>query len=217
MKKIAIVILFSLLFWSCNNSSSKSSIERTDEELQLLQKITNADFKAFVETFAFGKFPWDVSETPLFTEGEVPANFHEVSLEGIKKFVNPDATESKGYYTGYAIFEKEYIAIIYFYGYSNMFGGDNYHTSADLLTFSFNGTFIGKITLGEVNTFVNSNAQRESQKLEGSIYSDKTTTIKINNYLEDNPNGSGSSLKFLIKPNGEIEQTTTNTLENNSE
>lgn len=209
MKKNAFAILVSFILLSCTNSSNKSSVEGTGADSQLLQKITNEEFKSFVGTFETGKFPWDVSETPLLTEGEAPANFHQMSMEGLKKFISPDATESKGYYTGYAFFENEYIALIYFYSYSSPFGGDNYNTSTNLLTFGFDGKQIGNILIGEANSRVNSDAQRESQKIEGSIYADKRTSIKTNNFLEENPNGSSSSISFLIKPNGEIEQTET--------
>lgn len=205
MKKILILTGFLWTIMSCTHSGNKGKVEKTVDESQSLQKITNTDFKNFAGTFTIRDFPWDVSETPLFADGEVPANFHKISGEDVIKFLNPDVTDTTGYYTGYAITEDEYIAIIYFYGYTKMFGGDNYHTEVYLLTFSFDGKLINQITLGEVSTSVNSNAQRESQELEGSIYNDRASSIKTNYFLEDKPNGSGRSLDFLIKPDGDIE------------
>lgn len=201
--------MFLLALISCTNSGNKSSIERSKAELQLLEKITNADFKNFVGTFAFRAFPWDVSETPLFADGEVPAHFHEISLEDVNKFINRGVTKNKGYYTGYAFFENEYIAIVFFHNYSNLYTDENYHTSVSLLTFSFEGKLINHITIRESSTIIYSNALRKSENLAGIIYANKTSIIKINYYIGEESNGTSNLLSLLIKPNGEIEQTDT--------
>ncbi len=204
MKNQTILFLFFVFIISCTSPSKQNSKKHSVDENQLLDKITNADFKALVDSFTFSSFPIDLNTTPLFADGEVPPIFHEISLDGIKKFINPEAQDSKGFYTGYAVFESEYIALIYFYNYSTLTGGLNYNTSANLLTFAFDGKLISKIFLGETNTRVNSSAQRESQSMEGNVYSDKSTTIKLNLFIEDEPSGIGISVNFSIRPNGEI-------------
>jgi hypothetical protein len=204
MKKYIVLLSLFVFVISCNQAGRQSSSKRSDTDIKMFDKITNLEFKSFVDSFAFSPFPFDLGTTPLFADGEVPKNCHEISLGDFKKFINPDANDSKGNYTGYAVFEDNYIALIYFYSYSTMTGGLNYSTSANLLTFTFDGKLISKIFLGETNTRVNSNAKRESQKMEGNIYSDKLTTIKLLQFVEDNPSGSANSVNFLIQANGEI-------------
>jgi len=163
------------------------------------------DFKTFSESFDAYRFPFNVKETPLFSEGEESAVFRGIALQNVKKFINPEATESKGYYTGYAFFEKEYTALIYFYNYSSMGGGDNYHTSAELQTYTPEGNLISKLSLGEKYTMVNSSAQRVSQNIEGYVYADKVSKIEYKTFLEDNPADSGKPLLFQIQPDGKID------------
>lgn len=201
---LLLLLLLFVLAISCTNPSKQSSKNHSEDENLLLEKITNTDFKALVDSFAFTTFPIDLNTTPLFADGEVAPIFHKIPLDGIKKFLNSDAQDNKGFYTGYAVFEKEYIALIYYYTYSTLTGGLNYNTCANLITFDFDGKTIGKIYLGETNTRVNSSAQRESQSMVGSVYSDKPTTIKLNLYIEDEPSGTGSPVNFSIRPNGEI-------------
>lgn len=146
-----------------------------------------------------------MNETPLLADGDLPQNFHPMSLESIRKYVNPEAIEDRGYFTGYAIFEKEFIALISFYNYSSMFGGDNYHTSVDLQTYTHEGTIIAKINLGEKYTMVNSSAQRVSQEIDGFVKTDTISVIHYKTFLEDKPTESGKPLIFVIRSDGEID------------
>lgn len=163
------------------------------------------DFKTFSGSFDVYRFPFNVKETPLFSEGEESAVFRGMALENIKKYINSEATESKGYYTGYAFFEKEYTALLYFYNYSSITGGDNSHTTVDLQTYTPEGKLIAKQPLGEKYTTVNSSAQRVSQDIEGYVYADKVSKIEYKTFLEEKSTGSGKPLLFQILPDGKID------------
>lgn len=222
----------SFLFVSCKNSSSKGTSQKADTTLavtppteppvvsnetgnradnsgavETVDTTTSSgyDFKAYAGSFTVGKFPFNVNETPLLSDGDLPQNFHPMSIENIRRYVDPEATDDRGYLTGYAIFEKEFIALITFYNYSNMFGGDNYHTSADLKTYTPDGTLVSKISLGEIYTMVNSSAQRESRQIEGFVKADTVSLIQYKTFLEDKPTGSGKPLIFVIKSDGKID------------
>lgn len=222
----------SFLFVSCKNSSSKGTSQKADTTLavtppteppvvnnetgnradnsgaaEIVDTTTSPGhyFKAYAESFTVGKFPFNVNEIPLLADGDLPQNFHPMSIENIRRYINPEATDDRGYLTGYAIFEKEFIALITFYNYSNMFGGDNYHTSADIQTYSIEGKLIAKISLGEKYTMVNSSAQRESREIDGFVKTDTISVIQYKTFLEDKPTGSGKPLIFVIKSDGKID------------
>lgn len=222
----------SILFISCKNSSSGGTTLKADTTLAVTASTetpvvnnetgnradnsgtaetvdtttsSGRDFKAYAGSFTVGKFPFNVNETPLMADGDLPQNFHQMSMENIRKYVNPEATEDRGYFTGYAIFEKEFIALISFYNYSSMFGGDNYHTSADLQTYTPDGTLISRISLGEIYTMVNSSAQRESREIDGFVKTDTISVIHYKTFLEDKLTGSEKPLVFIIKSDGKID------------
>jgi len=212
MKNHAILALILLLICSCSGTGNKTSVNNSGTAV-IEQQVTatidttiasGRDFKAYAESFTVGKFTFNVNETPLLADGDLPQNFHPMSLESIRKYVNPDANENRGYFTGYAIFEKEFVALVSFYNYSSMFGGDNYHTSVDLQTYNYKGTLIAKISLGEKYTTVNSSAQRESQEIEGLVKKDTISVIYYKKFLEDKPAESEKPLIFVIKSDGEI-------------
>jgi hypothetical protein len=181
-----------------DNSGVAATIDTTN--------ASGSDFKAYTGSFTVGKFPFNVNETPLLADGDLPQNFHQISMENIRKYINPEATEDRGYLTGYAIFEKEFIALITFYNYSSMYRGDNYHTSVDLQTYTPDGTLISKISLGEIYTMVNSSAQRESREIDGFVKTDTISVIHYKTFLEDKPTESGKPLLFIIKPDGKIDE-----------
>lgn len=213
MKNHSILALILLFFYSCSGTGKKAPVNNSGtavNEKQVTATIdstvaSGADFKAYTDSFTVGKFPFNVNETPLLADGDLPQKFHHMSLENIRKYLNPEAVEERGYFTGYVIFEKEFIALISFYNYSSMFGGDNYHTSVDLKTYSPEGTLIAKINLGEKYTTVNSSAQRESQEIEGFVKTDTISVISYRTFLEDKTTESGKPLIFVIKSNGEID------------
>ncbi|HUX97518.1 MAG TPA: hypothetical protein VMV47_17425 [Bacteroidales bacterium] len=184
--------------WACRNFKICAPVNNNDPV------PATADFKTFSESFDVYRFPFNVKETPLFSEGEESAVFREMALKNIRKFINPEATESKGYYTGYAFFEKEYTALLYFYNYSSITGGDNSHTTVDIQTYTPEGKLISKLSLGEKYTMVNSSAQRVSQDIEGYVYADKVSKIEYKTFLEDKLTGSEKPMVFQIQPDGKI-------------
>jgi hypothetical protein len=212
MKKHTILALIPLFIYSCSGSGNKTSVNKPAASVKENQAVvtldttiaSGADFKAYTDSFTVGKFPFNMNETPLLADGDLPQNFHHMSLESIRKYVNPKADEERGYYAGYAIFEKEFIAIIYFYNYSSMFGGDNYHTSVNLQTYTRGGEIISKIELGEKYTIVNSSAQRVSQEIAGFVRTDTISVIQYKAFLEDKQTEPGKPLIFVIKPDGAI-------------
>jgi hypothetical protein len=213
MKNHAILILIPLFIYSCSSTGNKTSVDNSGaagKEKHVTANIdttitSGRDFKAYAKSFTVGRFPFNVNETPLLVDGDLPQNFHPMSLESIRKYLNPEAIEDKGYFTGYAFFEKEFIVLISFYNYSSMFGGDNYHTSVDLQTYTHEGILIAKITLGEKYTKVNSSAQRESQEIDGFVKTDTISVIHYKTFLEDKPTESGKPLIFVIKSDGKID------------
>ena len=198
MKQLTVILSLSLMVWSYTNSGSKSSIKRSEPESQLVKKITNSDFKAFVESFAFGKFPFNMSKTPLLAKGEIPDYFHPISEENIKSFININEFEPCSYLTGYAIFEDGYITLLYFQ--KSLSNENNYPI---LQTYKYDGSKISSIHIGQSYKIV-SGTSTISQKIEGMIFSDKTTSLFFTDYLDESPTGSYELTPFTIKPDGEI-------------
>jgi hypothetical protein len=213
MRKYAILAFISLFIWSCtgtgNKNSSDNSASAVKEDLVTATAETpissSPDFKTYTDSFIIGKFPFNLNEIHFDESGNLTQEYHQMTLESVRKYVNPEAEESKGYYFGYVMYEKEYTALISFYNYKTMFGGDNYQNSVDLQTYTPDGTLIAKISLGEKYSSVNSSAQRVSGNMEGSVKSDSISVIRYETFLEDQSSGSGKPLIFLIQPDGKID------------